>query len=85
MSKKKKRGKAIWIGYDNILQINKFIGLAAFNENKHLSPNDVIGDLLKLKLVPRRLIELIQNSESQIERNAYQKILNELIEVGEEV
>jgi len=82
---KKKRGKAVWIGYDNLLQINKFIGLAAFNDNVHLTPNKVITDLLKLKLIPKQIIELIQESQSQIERNAYQKIIDLLIESGANV
>ncbi len=79
---RKKRGRAVWISYDNLLQINKFIGLAAFNDNKHLTPNKVITDLLKLKLIPKKIIELIQESNSQIERMAYQKILDLLMDSG---
>lgn len=78
ISKSSKYGKPVWVTHDVSNRLKQIIKKSA-DENKKITPGDVIKDLLTLKTVPKYIIRKMKDEQDPVIKAVYVDILKYII------
>jgi len=74
-----KYGKPIWVTHALNRQLNEIKETALKNGNT-TTPGDIIKDLLTLRKIPRKVVQLMREEQDPSKKYAYQRVLQLIIE-----